>query len=1100
MISAQTIDKVKDLAILDVIQKYYLGNIKRAGANYSCECPFHKDSRPSLMISPSKNIARCFACDTTTTGINYVMHVKSLTYPDAIRQIARDFNINIVETQKKEVSKEDEEKFKEMEALVIANSWATDWYHGQLLSLIEKHFPDNQVQEEKIYASPFFVDKEKQTIAYIIDRFKGSIDLLKKFRIGYAPEGFDNLYQAAVKAGFKPDTLIKAGLIINKDDKIRDYFLFRPLIIPIHSSKGNIVGFTARQMPWNSKSKDGKEYPKYINTAETLIFKKGSVLFGLDNESQGAIRKADKVYLVEGNLDKTGMFHIGVKNVLTKSGTALSDDQIVIILKLTKNVCLLDDGDNAGQLSMIKNGEKLILAGANVTVITLPDKQDPDSFFTSQEQFKDYEKETERDYIVDVRAINDIENANTIHLKKKAKQGIAEMLIIKPRDERDEYINQIIKNTKTNKSEWYEAIKLVSMRQKNKGLNITEEDEAEVIETDQSPDNREKHNFYFIKKNKEDKPDGIEIDPLKFLLKLKSTRTWEFERNERTIIIYFGFFTYSLSVDENEMIYVQLREGRIKKVSVNYIKRIFFQYIRLLKPYSHSGRDKNGYEWDEIVTSKTLESKLIKNTILFEEKRLILFPDKRIELLQDTIDKHYTFFKNCYVISTKDGYKWFDYETLKDGYVWDDAVLDRDFTEPIDNNPGVFEKFVHDISGNEWNLDKNASLYPERIRYRSLLVAGGYMLHNYTEMQRKAVILTQGRISEDDTAEGREGKTLFIESIGRNMLNKHPDESKTYVYVPGKDLKADDKHKWMDLELNTTCVLYDDPPPYIQFEDLYNLAERAFKVEKKRQENIYVKARIFITTNRPLERDSGSSKARSCVIELDSIYHSEFSPVDKYGHYFFRDWTGENQEEWNKFSKYVMGTMLPEYFKANCTLLEPPSKNLYRNELLQKARRLSGNADIIFWLDTMVKGSAIDVPYFKLSETYRAKELYEKLLFDSSHYSDNKKLKTNFSKIVKAYFEKEGISFISDRDSSGSTFQITGGLKTYTQLNRELVEEFFSNGSGFTILDVDDNSLLPEMVKAFNKKFNANATIQQIKKAVDEIIEINQDSIENLPF
>jgi DNA primase catalytic core len=1130
MIAAQTIEKVQNLNIVDVVEKYHEPT-KKAGVNHQCHCPFpgHKDTHASFMVSPSKNIARCFVCDRTINGIGLVMELKNMNYPDAIRQIARDFNIQIIESAQKERSKEDEEKYKEMESLVIANSWAADWYHNQLLSKLDEFgFGDfdsaqspgdpsvpstplsHQGSTSKIpYGclsvaedTPFsYTDKLKQTIHYIFTRFKSNIDLIKKFKIGFAPEGFSNLYDAAIKAGFKLDTLMKAGLVVNKDGKIRDYFIFRPLIIPIHSAKGRIVGFTARQMPWNSAGKDGKEFPKYINTSDTLIFKKGNVLFGLDNDTQAAIRKADKVYLVEGNLDKTGLWHIGIHNVLTKSGTALTDEQIGIILKLTKNVCLLDDGDNAGQLSMMKTGEVLVMEGANVTVITLPDKQDPDSFFISKEQFIDFEKENERDYIIDIRAIDEYNNANTVNLKKKVKQAVADMLLVKSKDDREEYIKAICKETETNRQEWDQAIKQAVFKQKNKGINLSEENEQEVIQTDQSPDNRSKHDFYVVKTNKDGSPSGLEIDERKFLLKLKSTKEWEFENNGTSKFIYFGFFTYNLSVDESEIIFVQLRDGRIKKVSINFIKRTFFIYVRHLKPYEYNGYGKDAMPWTKIVTYKEIETILIKKiTTLFEEKRLILFPDKPITILQDSMDKHYTFFKNCFIVSSKNGKSRHEYEELKEGYVWDDAVLDREYQEPTDTKPGVFEKFVCDITGNEWDLAENKSNFPEKLRYRALLIAGGYLLHNYTEIQRKAVILTQGRISEDDTSEGREGKTLFVQSLGKYCLNKHPEESKTYVYVPGKDLKSDDKHKWMDLELNTTCVLYDDPPPYIQFEDLYNLAENAFKVEKKRQENIYVKARIAITTNRPLERDSGSSKARSCVIELDSIFHADYTPEDKYKHRFFRDWTGERQEEWNKFFSYVMGTMLPEYFKANCMLFEPPSKNLYRNELLQKARRLCGNTDIIFWLDSLVKGTATENQYFKLSETYRSYELYDKLLQDNKNYQDNKKLKSNFSKIVSSYFEKEGISFTADRDTKGKTWQITGGLKQYANLNRQFISDFFSNGSGFVLDDVDNLEKLPQILKAFNLKFNTNATTEQFKREVDALTGVAVDDQSEIPF
>ncbi|MDF1547148.1 MAG: CHC2 zinc finger domain-containing protein [Bacteroidales bacterium] len=1088
MISPQTIDKVKELSIIDIIEKYH-EIPKKAGVNYVCHCPWHKDKHPSFMASPSKNIGKCFVCDKAVNGISLVMDLKSVGYPEAIKMIANDFNIKIIETYKKEATDEEKLKNKEMEALIIASSWAADWYHNQLLSALEKYFPGNpynififgQKSENISKYNP-----EMAIIAYILERFKYNIELIKKFKIGYAPYGYSNLHSAAILAGFKLDVLVKAGLVKQKDSGVIDCFIHRPLIFPIHSAKGSIVGFSARKMPWdNSQDKTGRPYPKFINTSETLVYNKSNLLYGFDYETQGAIRKADKAYVVEGNTDKTSLFFIGVKNAVAKSGTALTDAQIESLKKLTKNICLLDDGDNAGQLSMLKNGEKLNTAGCNVTVITIPEGEDPDSFFKTEEQFREFERDFEKDYIIDVRAVPELEEASTIQLKKKVKQAVAEMLLQKPKEDRDEYIQAIIKGSDTNQKDWNQAIRIAAFSVINKGLNITEEQEGQRIEPDNSDENRRKHDFYKIKIDRGGHPTGIEIDERKFLLKLKSTKYWEFENNGKAKHIYFGFFTYSLSIDEGEIIFVQLKEGRIKKVSINLIKRTFFEFVKLLRPLEHSGFTKEGKEWEKIVINSELETLLIKKvTTLFEEKRMIIYPDKKINIIQDTIFNHYTFFQNFFVVSDKNGYTVNNYSQLRDGYVWDDSVLDREFNEPKDSQPGVFEKFVHDISGNEWDLKQNKSNYKERLRYKSLLIAGGYGLHNYNEIKRKLVILTQGRISEDDTSEGREGKTLFVKSLGRYMLNKHPKNSKTFVSIPGKDLKADDKHKWQDIELNTTCVLYDDPPPWISIESLYNVAEDSFKVEKKNLGNSYIESRMYMTTNRPFERDSGSSKDRTCVIELDSIFSAEYSPEDKYNHYFFRDWKGNLEDEWNKYYKYVLGTMLPEYFKANCKLLEPPSKNLHRNELLQKARRLTKGVDVIFWMDNLCHGDQLNEPFLVIGEQYHTKDLYPKFL-EFSGYKDDQKLKLNFSKVIKAYMEKESITFDTGRDSSGTWIEIKGGLPEKITINQEYVADFFNNGNGYTLTDIASDDELKLMTYDFNEKYDLNVTPVMLRKAAE---------------
>lgn len=1090
MISAETIEKVREVPILDIVEKYHK-TPKKAGKNYvsSCPLPGHKDKHPSFSISPSKGIAKCFVCDVTFDGISMVMEVKNLNYPQAVKLIANDFNIKIVETGKKSLTEEDKKLIQEKESLAIATQWAADWYHAQLLERIEHYYPSSDVNMFPFgqdYKNAVKHNEEEAIIIYILERFRWDLDLIKEFKIGFAPTGYNNLYNAAIKAGYKSETLAKAGLIKHNNKGVVDCFIFRPLIFPIHSERGIVVGFSARKMPWDeSTNSDGKPYPKFINTAETLIYKKYQILYGFNMASRVAISDLDKAYIVEGNTDKTSLFQIGVKNAVAKSGTALTKDQINSLKKLTKNICLVDDGDNAGQLSMLKNGEALTKAGCNVTVITLPEETDPDSLFTSKEIFDDYES-NEQDYIIDIRAIKEFEEASNVQMKKKVKMAVAELLLTKQRDDRDEYVSEIVKNTDTNQREWNQAIKQATFAIRNKGLNIGEDEEEKNITPDNSSENFRKHNFYRVKKDKSGNPTGLEIDERRFLMRLKSTQEWEFENNGKTIIKYFGFYTYTWSIDGSDIEFVQLRNGMIKRVSTNIIKQEFIEYIRLLKPIEYSDFDREGKEWKYPVSSYQVETLVLRKvTSLFEEKRLVLFPDKPIVLLQDSIDKHFTFFRNCYVVSNKDGYTVHEYQELKDGYVWDDAVLDRDFKEPKDNTPGIFEKFVHDISGNEWNMKDNTSLYPEQQRYKSLLIAGGYQLHNYTEMTRKAVILTQGRVSDDDTSEGREGKTLFVESLGRYMLNKHPDDSKTYIFVSGKDMKSDDKHKWMDLEQNTTCVLFDDPPAGLNFEELYIASERAFKVEKKGQSNIHVKSRLFITTNRPINREGGSSKARSCVIELDSIFHADYSPTDKYKHFFFRDWKGEREDEWHKFDKYVLGSMLPEYFKNNCQLIEPPAKNLYRNELLQMAIRLSGNVEIVFWLDYLCQGDIDNEPFFRHGETYETHELY-KMLLEDRDYKDNRRLKNNFAKIIKGYFDKEGIAYKQERNKHGATFTIKKGLPKNKVINPSLIEEFFNNKElKYKPEDIMTHDSLRMMTYDFNDLYSLDAEPKELKKAIE---------------
>jgi hypothetical protein len=446
--------------------------------------------------------------------------------------------------------------------------------------------------------------------------------------------------------------------------------------------------------------------------------------------------------------------------------------------------------------------------------------------------------------------------------------------------------------------------------------------------------------------------------------------------------------------------------------------------VRMLKPIEHTGINNEGVEWTEYITRADVERMILRKVeTLFNPNKLILFPDRPIKLVQDTIEKHFTFFENCYAVSTKDGYTVQDYEDLKDGYVWEDSILNRRFTKPEKTGTGVFEKFTYDITGNTWDLDTDTHLNEGRDRLRALLIAGGYMLHNFTDMERKVVIITQGRLSEDDTSEGREGKTLWVQMLGKYMLNRTPDESKTFVYVPGKDYNNTNKHKWQRVDMNTTCVLLDDPAE-LNFEDFYNVAENSFPVSHMHKAEIPVKARLVITTNRPVERDSGSSKARSCVIELDSCFDADYTPDrHKYMHRFGTEWINERVGEWQLFDDFVLGTVLPAYFANNARLIEPSNKNLMRNELFVKARRMSGSVEIVFWLDILFRGSVTERPYFATNIEYQSADLYNKLIADRDMFRDHKRLKSSFSKLMRSYLDKEGIAYESERNSKGTWFK-----------------------------------------------------------------------------
>jgi hypothetical protein len=526
---------------------------------------------------------------------------------------------------------------------------------------------------------------------------------------------------------------------------------------------------------------------------------------------------------------------------------------------------------------------------------------------------------------------------------------------------------------------------------------------------------------------------------------------------------------------------VQLKNGRIKKVSVDTIQKLFLEFVKLLKPYMHEITDKEGQMFEFTATSKKLESLVLENvTNIFNPSRLVLYPDTTIKIISDSMFNHYTFFKNCYVVSDKQGYAVHDYEELKEGFVWEDMVLEHEFSPIKDKTPGYYEKFIHDITGNIWDVKTNKATITDLQRLSAMQVSLGYLLHNFTQMERKVVVYQQGRLSEDNTSEGREGKTFAIKFLGENMLNKVPDQSGTFIAIPGKEVKENDKHKWQNIQPNTTLVLYDDPAKGFDFESMYNVGDSGFMVEPKNQRSFNVKARCAIATNRPIERDSGSSKARSCIIELNSPFSSNYEPGDKYGIWFGRDF---DKTEWTRFFEYILGTCLPAYFSNNMKLIETVSKNLNRNELIQKASKLIGSVEIVFWFDFIFRGTATTKPFIETDVVYTSKELLKKFM-DEQTISDEKRLKRNFSSVLETYLQKNSIEFIKERDSSGSTFKITQKVQSNI-VPAEIIERFF-NDSFYKAEDVNSDTELEALTIDFNALHGYNLTQSELKNLTNE--------------
>lgn len=367
MIDHNTVQQILDTAdIVDVVGDFVA--LKKRGANWIGLCPFHNDRRPSFYVSRAKGICKCFACGEGGSAVNFIMKHEQLSYPEALRYLARKYHIEIHE---KELTDEEKQAQTEREAMLMLNEWACDYF--------EKQLHDSQAGREI-------------GLSYFKER--GFNDAtIKEFRLGYSSEGYNDFYQAAVAQGFNPKLLFDVGLCIPDDRGGHDRFRGR-VMFPIMNIAGKVIGFGGRTL------KKDKNVAKYVNSPESSIYKKGDVIYGL-YQAKREISKADKCFIVEGYADVISMHQAGFKNVIASSGTALTLGHIYAIRRFTNNVTEMFDGDAAGVKAAIRGVDMLLKEGLNIKVLPLPPEDDPDSFVRAHSfaEVEDYIQQNEADFI-----------------------------------------------------------------------------------------------------------------------------------------------------------------------------------------------------------------------------------------------------------------------------------------------------------------------------------------------------------------------------------------------------------------------------------------------------------------------------------------------------------------------------------------------------------------------------------------------------------------------------------------------------------------------------------------------------------------------------
>ena len=370
MIDRATVDRILDAAqIVDVVSDFV--TLRKAGVNYKGLCPFHDDRTPSFVVSPSKGLCKCFSCGKGGNSVRFIMEHEQLTYPEALRYLAGKYNIEI---QEKELTGEELAARNERESMFIVNEWARNFFQNQMYDTV-----DGRAIGMAYFRSRGFRD-----------------DIIRKFQLGFCPIQKDACAREAKSKGYQEDFLLKTGLCYKRDNgQLQDRFWGR-VIFPVHTLSGKIVAFGGRVLETATKGVS----MKYQNSPESTIYSKKKELYGLFLAKQ-AIVKNDLCYLVEGYTDVISMHQSGIENVVSSSGTALTNEQIRMIHRFTDNITVLYDGDAAGIKASERGIDMLLAEGMNVKLLLLPDGDDPDSFarkHTSTE-YQNYLNENQIDFI-----------------------------------------------------------------------------------------------------------------------------------------------------------------------------------------------------------------------------------------------------------------------------------------------------------------------------------------------------------------------------------------------------------------------------------------------------------------------------------------------------------------------------------------------------------------------------------------------------------------------------------------------------------------------------------------------------------------------------
>ena len=368
MIDRETIERIMDTAKVEEVVGDFV-SLRKRGVNMIGLCPFHNEKTPSFTVSPSKNLWKCFGCGKGGNAVHFIMEHEQLSYPDAIKWLAKKYHIEIKERERTE---EEIQQENIRESMFVINQYALQYFTETL----------HNSEEGKAIGLNYF-------------RHRGLRDeTIKKFSLGYSLEQRDSFAKSAIAAGYNPEIIAKTGVCYSTEDgRLQDRFWGR-VIFPVHTISGKVVAFGGRVLQTNAKA------AKYVNSPESEIYHKSDHLYGLYFAKQ-AIMQKDRCILVEGYLDVISMYQAGIQNVVASSGTSLTTGQIRLIHRFTRNITLLYDGDKAGIKASIRGIDMLLEEDMNINVVLLPEGEDPDSYAQSHstEEVEEYIEQNKVDFI-----------------------------------------------------------------------------------------------------------------------------------------------------------------------------------------------------------------------------------------------------------------------------------------------------------------------------------------------------------------------------------------------------------------------------------------------------------------------------------------------------------------------------------------------------------------------------------------------------------------------------------------------------------------------------------------------------------------------------